>query len=60
MHEQSAYDPELQAVLARDALLALDQLLTALPPGDSILCSRVGAIVRLIAQAVGVSLKVVL
>jgi hypothetical protein len=44
-------DRELQSVLAREALAALDQLLTSQPPGESIECSRVGAIIRLIKQA---------
>jgi hypothetical protein len=45
------HDPELQAALAREALAALDQLLAAQPSGETILCTRVGAIVRLIHQA---------
>jgi hypothetical protein len=45
------HDPELQSILAREALAALDQLLSAQPAGETILCTRVGAIVRLIHQA---------
>lgn len=44
-------DPELQHALATEALAGLDQLLTAQPAGETIACSRVGAIVRLIEQA---------
>jgi hypothetical protein len=45
------HDPELQRALARDGLIGLDALLTALPAGESIACAYVGALVRLIVQA---------
>jgi hypothetical protein len=44
-------DPELQALLARDGLAALDRLLAGQRPGESIECREVGALVRLISQA---------
>jgi hypothetical protein len=49
---QGSYiDPELQAVLARDGLSALDRLLAGQPPGEAIPCHQIGALVRLIDQA---------
>jgi hypothetical protein len=50
-HISSPPDPELQAHLAREALLALDQLIAGQTAGEMIACARVGALLRLIVQA---------
>ena len=39
------------AIVARDAMAGLDQLLTGQAPGEVIGCERVGALVGLIAAA---------
>lgn len=49
--EPNPPDPELQRALGLDGLDGLDQLLTGQAAGDSITADRVGALVRLIAQA---------
>jgi hypothetical protein len=46
-----AVDPELQRGLAALATLGLDDLITALPNGHGLDSARVGALLRLIAQA---------
>lgn len=46
-----AIDPEAQAAMARLALLALDDLLNGLPPGQVVDGHRIGAMVHLINQA---------
>jgi hypothetical protein len=49
--DRAGVDPELQDDLARNALRCLDQLLTALPAGELLPAEEIGAIVRLIVQA---------
>jgi hypothetical protein len=47
-------DVEMQQELGRMALGGLDNLLNALPPATPVDAHAVGAIVRLIGQAIGV------
>lgn len=47
----SELDPELQEALARSAVLGLDQLLTLLPAGETVDADKIGALVRLVRQA---------
>jgi hypothetical protein len=46
-------DPELQPILAMEALQGLDRLLTGTRPSDTIEARQIAAIVRLIVQAAG-------